>query len=278
MKRRNAMKLAAGAIIGGGVGLITLTQAFKPEPLPEKPAQKLEPGENATSWQYAQLDPTESGQIAYDQYSVGSCMYATFYGVASQIAAKLGEPYASFPFDMMKYGHGGVGGFGTLCGALNGGAALMGLFVSDKKTRDNLINDLFQWYENSQLPVFKPQKAVMDYTPESSVSHSTLCHASTTNWGKASGFKIDSDERKERCRRLSGEVAAKVTTSLNAFFNHNYVTEYQNNENAGACLTCHGTEGKLNNISGKMDCNSCNTKSVAHKVFGDVHYKYMKAK
>jgi len=165
-----------------------------------------------------------------------------------------------------------------LCGALNGGAALLGLFVSDKKTRDSLINDLFQWYENSQLPVFKPQKAAMNYTPASSVAHSTLCHASTANWGKASGFKIDSDERKERCRRLSGEVAAKVTGTLNTFFSNSYVTEYPNNENAGACLACHGQDGKLNNISGQMDCNSCHTQSVAHKVFGDVHYKYMKAR
>ncbi|QGY47033.1 hypothetical protein GM418_26230 [Maribellus comscasis] len=278
MKRRSAMKIAAGAIIGGGAGVLTLTQAFKPEPLPEKKPQKLEPGKSENNWKYAYLDPAISGQIAYDQYSVGSCMYASFYGVASQIAEKFGGEYASFPFDMMKYGHGGVGGFGTLCGALNGAAALIGLFVGDKKMRDSLINDLFQWYENTQLPVFKPRKAVMDYTPASSVSHSTLCHASTINWGKASGFKIDSDERKERCRRLSGEVAAKVTTSLNSFFNDDYVTVYQNNDNAGTCLTCHGKEGKLNNISGKMDCNSCHTKSVAHKLFGDVHYKYMKAK
>ncbi len=278
MKRRSAMKIAAGAILGGGAGVLTLTQAFKPEPLPEKPSKKLESNGTETNWQYAQLNPATSGEIAYKQYSVGSCMYATFYGVASQIAEKFGGKYASFPFDMMKYGHGGVGGFGTLCGTLNGAAALIGLFVGDKKMRDNLINDLFQWYENSQLPIFKPQKEEMNYTPVASIAHSTLCHASTTNWGKASGFTIASDERKERCRRLSGEVAAKVTTSLNNYFNNEYVTVYQNNENAGECLTCHGDEGKLDNISGKMDCHSCHTQSVAHKVFGDVHYKYMKAR
>ena len=275
MNRRNAMKIAAGAIVGGGAGILTLTQAFKPEPLPEKSPENLVSDGSETNWKYAQLDPAISGQIAYEQYSVGSCMYATFFGVASQMAARFGEPYASFPFHMMKYGHGGVGGFGTLCGALNGAAALIGLFVGDKKMRDNLINDLFQWYENSQLPVFKPQKAVMDFTPPSSVSNSTLCHASTTNWGKTSGFKIDSDERKERCRRLSGEVAAKVTHSLNHFFNNDYATVYQNNDNAGTCLTCHGKEGKLNNISGKMNCTSCHTQSIAHKVFGDIHYKLM---
>ena len=64
MKRRNAIKIAAGAIIGGGAGIITFTRAFKPEPLPEKPAQKLEPGENTSGWQYARLDPEESGEIA----------------------------------------------------------------------------------------------------------------------------------------------------------------------------------------------------------------------
>lgn len=276
MNRRNAMKLAAGAIIGGGAGILTLTQAFKPEPPPVKSPENLVSEGKETNWKYAQLDPAISGQIAYEQYSVGSCMYATFFGVASQMAEKFGEPFTSFPFHMMKYGHGGVGGFGTLCGALNGAAALIGLFVGDKNMRDSLINDLFQWYENSQLPVFNPQKAAMDFTPPPSVSNSTLCHASTTNWSKASGFKIDSNERKERCRRLSGEVAVKVTSSLNHFFNNDYVTVYHNNENAGTCLTCHGKESKLNNISGKMNCTSCHTKSIAHKVFGDVHYKLMK--
>jgi hypothetical protein len=42
MDRRKAMKITAGAIIGGGAGIITLTNAFKPEYLPLEEPKNLE--------------------------------------------------------------------------------------------------------------------------------------------------------------------------------------------------------------------------------------------
>ncbi len=276
MKRRKAMKIAAGAIVGGGAGIFTLSSAFKPEYQVGEEPKKLKAENGESGWKYYPLDPELTANLAYEQYSNGSCMYATFISVVSQLADRFGEPYSSFPFHMMKYGHGGIAGYGTTCGALNGAAALIGIFVEEKKTRDILIADVFQWYEKSRLPEFRPQEANFDFTPPVSIAGSTLCHASTTNWGKDAGYKINSDQRKERCRRLTSDVAAKVTDSLNNFFDNTYMTCAHNDETVSECMTCHGNEGKLGNTSGKMSCNSCHEESIGHKVFADIHYKLMK--
>ncbi|MBW6536175.1 MAG: C-GCAxxG-C-C family protein [Mariniphaga sp.] len=276
MDRRKAMKVAAGAIAAGGAGLLTLTTAFKPEkqPLPEPHNLEYNPAES--SWKYFHLDPSATAQLAYDRYSEGSCMYATIFSVVSQLADKFGEPFASFPIHMFKYGHGGIGGFGSVCGALNGAAALIGLLITDKSVQDRMITDLFQWYEKEPLPKFSPAKPSVDHAPVKSISNSVLCHASNTNWCKESGFHVNSNERKERCRRLTGDMAQKVTASLNDIFTNTYVTNTHSNEDVNTCVACHGTEGKLKNTSVKMSCNSCHSESIGHKIFGDVHYKFMK--
>ena len=278
MNRRKALKIAAGALAGSGACIFTLSNAFKPEYQPEEKPQKLEYKEAQFNWMYTPLDPALTAELAYKLYESGSCMYATFRSVVSQLADKLGEPYASFPFHMMKYGHGGIGGFGTICGTLNGAAALIGLIVAEKTMQDSLITGLFRWYEKTKLPEFRPQVPILDFTPLASESRSTLCHASTTNWGKAAGFKVSSEQRKERCRRLTGDVAAQITVVLNEYFNNAYITRGHDDETVRKCMTCHGKEGKLGNTSGIMSCTPCHTESPGHKIFSDVHYKLMKGK
>ena len=278
MNRRKAITIAAGAIAGGGAGIITLMHAFRPEYMPEVKPQNLEYQKEESDWMYDPLDPAVTAELAYKQYSSGSCMYATFKSVVSQLADKFGEPYASFPVHMMKYGHGGIGGFGTTCGALNGAAALIGLFFKEKKIQDSLITGLFRWYEKTKLPEFKPHEPILDFTPPSSISNSTLCHASNSNWVKASGYKITSDERKERCRRLTGDVAAQLTVVLNECFNNKYITSGHDNETVRKCMTCHGNKGKLSNTSGNMSCTSCHSESHGHKLFSDAHYRLIKEK
>jgi len=276
MDRRKAMKIAAGVIVGSGAGIYAVSNAFKQESLPLEEPHKLEYPNTKTSWEYHPLDPAVTAQLAYNNYDSGSCMYATFKSIISQLADKFGEPYSSFPLHMMKYGHGGVGGFGTICGALNGAAAIIGLFVAEKAIQESLITGLFRWYEGTKLPEFRPQKAILEFTPLPTISHSTLCHASNTNWVKEAGYKVNSDERKERCRRLTSDVASRISTALNEYFSNTYVTAGHDNETVRKCMTCHGDNGKLANISSKMDCTSCHTESIGHKVFANGHYKVMR--
>jgi hypothetical protein len=189
--------------------------------------RKLEYVHTESCWAYSHLDPAVTGELAYQYYQEGSCMYAVFKSVLSQLADKFGEPYASFPLHMMKYGRSGIGGFGTVCGSLNGAAALIGLLVEGNSIQDTLITGLFRWYEKISIPEFRPQTAILDFTPPSSVSESTLCHASVTNWVKNSGYKADSGQRVERCRRLTSDVACRTAVVLNEYFSNTYVTNGQ---------------------------------------------------
>ena len=276
MERRKAIKLAAAAMASGGAVAAIFTTALKTNAKPAAEPKKLDFEDSESAWEYVQLNPDVTAEIAYNDYSTGSCMYGVFNSIVSQLAQKIGEPFASFPTRMMKYGHGGVGGTGTVCGTLNGAAAVIGLLVDDKKIQDMLVAELFRIYERTSYPSFKPQKPVLDFTPPTSVAKSFLCHVSTTRWGKASGFRVDGNERKERCRRLTADIAAQTVSILNSYNDSAFVSNEHDNETVRTCMTCHGKEGKLGNTSGKMSCTSCHSESVGHKVFGDAHYKFMK--
>lgn len=276
MERRTAMKLAAGAVIGGSAGIFTLANAFKPELMPLEEPKKLGYKDSGTDWIYHALDPGLTAELAYGYYDSGSCMYATFKSIISQLADKFGEPYSSFPFHMMKYGHGGIGGSGNVCGALNAAAAVTGLFITDKPAMDSIITGIFRWHEQAALPEFIPQNPVTDVSLPASISNSILCHASNTRWINESGYKINSEERKERCRRLTSDVVYRLVTVLNTYFNDAYITKVSDNEPVRECLTCHGDNGKIKNTSARMDCAPCHSESVGHQVFADIHYKLMK--
>lgn len=275
MDRRKAMKVAAGVIAGGGAGFFTLTNAFKPKVGFDSEPHKLEYNRTEGNWNYSLLDPAVTAELAYKYYSEGSCMYATVKSIISQLSEKIGEPYTSFPIHLFKYGHGGVGGYGSVCGTLNGAAALIGLLITDKNVQDKMIADIFRWYEKEPLPGFGPQNPNYDFLPAKSISNSVLCHASNTNWCKTSGFKVDSKERKERCQRVTADVAQKTATALNEIFTNSYTTNVYSDETVNTCLSCHSSDGKVNNTAVKMSCNPCHTESVGHRVFADIHYKMM---
>lgn len=274
MERRKALKIATGAIVTGGAGIFALSASFKPEYQPLEEARKVEYNNSKTSWEYHALNPVFSAESAYKNYDSGSCMYATFNGIISQLAEKYGEPYSSFPVHMMKYGHGGIGGFGSVCGALNAAGAVIGLFVAEKSDRDTLITGMFRWYEETSLPEFRSESSALDLPKHA--SGSTLCHASNTIWSKEAGYKINSEERKERCRRLTSDVAARLTVLLNEYFNDSYMTSGAENESVRTCMTCHGETGKLANTNTKMSCDPCHSESIGHKVFAGIHHELMK--
>lgn len=276
MNRRHLINAAVAGAAGSGAAALALTQAFKPESKPPKTPRRLEPETAESRWKYEKLSPDQTTALAYEHYPQGSCMYGVVKSIVSQLADQFGEPFASFPCHMMKYGHGGIAGYGTVCGALNGGAAVFGLLVTDKEDRDALIADLFRWYEQTPLPSLKPEDPGFDFEAVSVAAGSPLCHASITNWSDGADVHASSKERKERCRRLAADVAGKVTAMLNDYFADAYTAPQFNDETVQTCMTCHGKEGKLDNTAGQMSCTSCHSESIGHRLFGDVHYKLMK--
>jgi hypothetical protein len=210
-------------------------------------------------WTYTELDPDITAQKAYHFYDKGHCMYSVFTAVVSQLAEEHGEPYSSFPIGMMRYGGGGTAGWGSLCGALNGSAALAGLFIQKEEDLKILVDELFLWYEQAELPVYVPQKPTYNIEISRSVSVSVLCHVSVTKWCKVSGHKTFSKAQKERCRRLSADTARKTVEILNTYFAGRISTVQQFDKKTKTCRSCHTKASELQNTRGKMRCTSCHS-------------------
>lgn len=168
-------------------------------------------------WPYHPVDPIAAARLAYEGHSKNGCSYGVFYGIISQLAEGYGEPYRSFPFKMMEFGNGGIGGNGSICGGLVGGSAAIGLFL-DGKARGDVITGLLQWYEKTELPKYTPHKPIIISGNIPSVAaQTTLCTNSKAAWCNKSGFSPNSKERMERCYRLSADICMKTAELLNAY-------------------------------------------------------------
>ena len=230
------------------------------------------PASDENPWQYIPVDPREAAKLAYDIYPNGYCMYTTFRAVVESVAMAQKEvnPAASlrmldFPFDMMKVGAAGVAGEGSLCGAVAGSSQAIALYVPDTDVNNAMVQELFQYYETSALPSYQPEKNEFP-NMASARSGSPLCHLSITAWCKASGEKISSPIRFDRCRRLSADMVIKTITLLNQ--------HHQNPKDAFAplmeptkgCVDCHSIGGPAKETIVKMNCASCHDVPTGHPV------------
>jgi len=229
-----AIGLAAGTSVVSGCG-------------GEVQSQTPTPTDASAAWQYVSLVPGTVAAEAYRLMPEGGCMYAAFTSILTAWGKASGQSVSSFPVHMMKYGEGGIGGWGTVCGALNGGAAIIGLFEKDRKRRGAIIAELFSWYESTRLPSYLPNRDSAKIP--ATAAESVLCHVSVGRWCETSGNKVLSKEMNERCRRLTADVAAKTVELLNKSLDH-AVTLAPDNSTPRAeeapksfgkmkCITCH---------------------------------------
>ncbi len=126
--------------------------------------------------------------------------------------AQSGLVATGFPHDMMRYGSGGIAGWGTVCGSLNGACAMMTLIAG--KAYGQLVNELMAWYGTTPFPSDKANRyaANHDYLVDeyktdavlpTTISNSPLCHVSVNTWCRSTGFASGSRQRAERCARLT---------------------------------------------------------------------------
>jgi hypothetical protein len=216
MKKATRREVLSGIGVVAGAGMFS---GFGGEARADAAAK-----DPANEWKYVRLDSAAVAAEAYRLYPEGGCMYAVFEAVLAAWFKATGRSADSFPFHMMRYGHGGVAGWGSVCGALNGGAALVGLFEQDKKRQEQLIDDLFSWYEATELPGYIAPEADSAKSTKSAAG-SILCHVSVARWCKVAGAEPASKERKQRCRSLTAEVAAKAVELLNQHFTSKVVPE-----------------------------------------------------
>ncbi len=190
-------------------------------------------------------------------------MSAVCHSIIEQLAEAHGAPYDSFPSTMLRYGHGGVGGHGSICGAANGGACAIGLFHADKEKRDGLIGALLTWYEGADLPAYLPGPAEAEPFPRSA-AHSVLCHVSVARWCRLAKAEPDGPRRSERCRRLSADVAAKTVDLLNRAAAGTFAGPVPDPA-TGACIACHKKPGqRQRTVKTNMHCASCHKPTLDH--------------
>ncbi|MBE0429356.1 MAG: C_GCAxxG_C_C family protein [Thermoleophilia bacterium] len=196
-------------------------------------------------WPYEMIDPEEAAALAYDNWYEKFCCYAVTSSILIPLQEKIGAPYTHFPVASTKWGHGGAVGWGTLCGTLTGVGIATGLIAGDEGER--ILNDVINWYARTELPIYVPAEPKTGIA-SISTSDSPLCHISVGKWMKEENVQFFSDARKERCARLSADVAIKTVELLNQWAGHSYTPVYgeqakvhhvqmtaQNN-----CTECHG--------------------------------------
>lgn len=216
-------------------------------------------------WPYASLDAEAARLKAHHLYwSDKDCASGVFGAIVQLLADKLPDPWATLPIEVMLFGRGGGNGWGTLCGTVNGAAAIISLVVP-KADSGKLINEVWGWATTEKFPTDAANQASIDgkyidnkYSgalPQS-VSGSVLCHASVSQWCNIAQKKVSDIERKERCARLAGDIAAKTVEVLNAHFASTFTSTYVRNAYAAQCLTCHGPNVKYN-VMTEMNCQPC---------------------
>ena len=265
--RREFLKNAGAAALGmaTGVGVTSLIScAPNPTPTVLAPVSPT-PAAAKFPWTYVKLDAVAVAEKAYADYSKGACMYGTFSAIIGTLAQQVGAPFSTFPMDMMKYGKGGVYELGTLCGALNGAAAAISL-VADTTVAEQLIDELFAWYNTEALPDYKPKTPKYDIV--ASVSNSPLCHVSVTEWSNKSGFNAYSPQRAERCGWLAASVAKQTTELLNSQADNTFKRVHTTPADVTTCLACHGQNGAVQNVHVKeaTSCTLCHTDLSKHPV------------
>lgn len=215
-------------------------------------------------WPYTTLDEEQTRKLAHACYYERGCGYAGFAGIIKNLQEKAGDPFTRIPPEMMSYAGGGIQGWGTVCGALNGASAAISL-VCDARESGPLIEELLSWYTRTLLPsdimnryaeehLLTVNKGIQALTR--STSGSPLCHISVSRWCKASGLAVDSPERFERCARLSGDVAAQAVRYLNSRNLGKFKSRFASAAQAG-CISCHGPKGAAHDVAAKQDCRQC---------------------
>lgn len=247
---KNTGKVALGAAIG--VAGFNATKIFADDQYP-------------WPWPYAVLDPDAARIAAHDFYwNDLDCSSGVFAAIVSLLRQTVGAPWTNMPYETLLYGRGGGAGWGTLCGTLNGAAAIISLVVN-KADSTALINEVWGYYMTENLPTAKSNEFAIQgkYTVHkydqdliSNISGSPLCHPSVSQWCNVANKKTGDTERKERCGRIAGDIAAKTVEVLNAYFDKTFKATFVDSDGVKGCLTCHGSNGKAN-VFTHMECSTC---------------------
>ena len=187
-------------------------------------------------------------------------------------------PYGATSF--FKYGGGGVGGWGSLCGVPNGCCAVMNL-MGDTTANSNIMG----YYTQEVFPTSKvcdlhdagnltsvgetngistvpapiPDDDVLAHIP----SGSPLCHISISKWCDQAGVNptdmsnYSITHKQDRCGKVCADMAAFTAEIINK--DSDYV--FERSKETANCMSCHNTASVAGTPAqvGQMDCVGCHT-------------------
>ena len=235
----------------------------------------LEITEAGSGWKYHPIDPKKAADDSYAMFADGACHYSSFRSIVTNVAqalmatgdatnVQLARNYLAFPFYMMVYGQGGIAYYGSLCGAVNGCAAAISVFVPDRTDKYALIQDLCVYSEETALPIYVPKEDKHPGMPRG-IAKSVVCHLSLANWAAAGEKTLEDPMWVERCMRLTSDLVIRTIELLNAYHadrpkaiesRRALMSETQ------SCMECHThNQGRFDSF-GKMNCTACHTHPV----------------
>ncbi len=194
--------------------LESLTSTSEMESAPDQP------------WPYVKLDVERARKLGHQGYYEKNCGYGPFYAIISMLQEEVGYPYDQIPMGTLAIGGGGFVGEESVCGTVLGAVTAISLIVGEDY--GPLAREVMDYYKETPLPTDKANEyaknhefLVDDYLSDEvlpqSIAGSVDCDKSKEVWIDESGYEMNDDERKERCARLTGDIAAKAVEVLNAW-------------------------------------------------------------
>lgn len=260
-------KFLAGA--GALLGLAVVPAIANPSVAAAAPAHEL-------PWAYTTQDAEAVARRAYETYyQQGGCAEATWWPLVEALAADATNPdqalWATLPKKMFAYGGGGVNGWGTVCGTLNGSSAIIKMFFAD----GSLIDDNMQYYAETPLPTNGIDIAVrggwtqaagvpapIDNAP-TCTGHTQLCHASISQWTMMTGYADGGREQKDRCAKACCDLMKHTAENLNAWKASGAKPTVVLDPTVASCGSCHTAASKIA-MKSKMACDPCHDQTAAH--------------
>ena len=201
--KKSSMLVGTAAVLGTSM----IGCAQEPEVVIQEPEIPAHP------WPYVELDPAAVEKLAYENFAGGGCCYSVASALLQTLSEKVGYPYNVIPEEMFLNGAAGYGQ-GTLCGALGGAFAVVGLVCGGADSKA-VIKELSAWYGKTSFPLYQPEGEA----PAHTVSGSVNCSDSVTKFMAAANIAEMSDPvRITRCKSLSADVARKTVELLNVHF------------------------------------------------------------
>jgi len=248
--------------------------------LPDFSGTPKEITESGGGWKYLPIDPQKAADDSYYYFADGACHYSSFRAIVTNVAkallatgnkddAMLAEHYLAFPFYMMVYGQAGLAFYGSLCGAINGCAAAISVFVPDRTDKFTMIQDINVYHEVTPLPIYAPKidpccgtgNMFLGEMPKT-VANSILCHPTLDKWVKGTDYTFEGSARAERCNRLTSDIVIRTVRLLNEY----HSVHPKKNENlmsltpeTQSCVECHSHAQGRYDVLTKMSCATCHS-------------------